>query len=126
MQQQQTQTQHHSRPKRWDIFLHIGKTFKLIGALVTDRRIALWRKVLFFACIAALLAVLFFPDFFDEVLLSAILPVVGTILGVPIDAGFDWIAFALIAVSLLRLFPAELLAEHYERIFRHKSQIVTP
>jgi hypothetical protein len=39
------------------------------------------------------------------------------VLGVPLDAGFDWVAFALAVVSLLRFFPAELVAEHYQQIF---------
>jgi hypothetical protein len=45
-QQQQIQQQQQpwffrkgERPKRRDIFLHGGKTFKLIGALMKDRRI---------------------------------------------------------------------------------------
>ena len=106
------------QPRRRDIFLHIGKTFKLIGALMSDRRIALWRKLLFVGTIGGLLVILFFPDFFNETFLSVVMPVVGTIAGVPIDAGFDWIAFALVAVNLLKYFPAELVAEHYRDIFR--------
>ena len=39
------------------------------------------------------------------------------LLGVPLDAGFDWLAFALAVVTLFRFFPAELVAEHYRRIF---------
>ncbi len=105
-------------PKRRDIFLHLGKTLKLIGALVTDRRVPLWRKALFVASIGGLLLILFFPDAINEVVLSTVLPVVGTVLGVPLDAGFDWVAFALVVGSLLRFFPAELVSEHYRRIFR--------
>src|SRR2546427_12693529 len=82
------------------------------------RSIGLWRKLLFLATIGGLLAILFFPDFFSETFLSVVMPVVGTIAGVPIDAGFDWMAFALVAVNLLKYFPAELVAEHYQTIFR--------
>ncbi len=108
-----------ARPKRRDIFLHVIKTGKLIGALGKDRRISIVRKILFFGIILGLLAVLFFPDFFDEVFLSIVLPFLGTILGIPLDAGFDWIAFAVVVVSLLNIFPAEIVAEHYQSIF-HK------
>ncbi len=126
MMQQQTPVQPEQRttprllshPKRRDIFLHGGKTFKFIGALVTDPRIPLWRKVLFFGSIAALLLVLLFPDVINETFMSTVLPLLGTVLGVPIDAGFDWVAFALVVVSLLRFFPAPLVAEHYDRIFK--------
>jgi hypothetical protein len=122
VQQPQTSTRStrrlsRKRPRRWDVFFHAGKTFRLIGSLVTDRRIALWRKGLFFLSIAALLVLLLFPDIFNEFALSIVLPVVGTVLGVPLDAGFDWVAFALVIVSLLRFFPAELVTEHYRQIY---------
>jgi hypothetical protein len=105
-------------PRRIDIFLHAGKTITLIWMLVTDRRVPLWRKLLFFGFVIGLLCLLLFPDALDEVVLSTILPLIGTVLGVPLDAGFDWLAFALAIVSLLHFFPAELVSEHYRRIFR--------
>jgi len=107
-----------TRPRRRDVFFHLIKTGKLIGALATDRRISLVRKVLFFGAILGLLAILFFPDFFDEVFLSIVMPLVGTVLGIPLDAGFDWVAFALALVSLLRIFPAEIVGEHYQHLFQ--------
>jgi hypothetical protein len=107
------------RPRRIDVFLHGFKTFKLIGALMTDGRVALWRKVFFLGSIAGLLVILLFPDAINEFVLTAILPLVGTVVGVPIDAGMDWVGFALVVVSLLRFFPADLVAEHYQQIFRH-------
>jgi hypothetical protein len=119
MVQQQTSTRRlaRKRPRRWDVFFHAGKTFRLIGSLATDRRIPLWRKGLFFGSIGALLVLLLFPDVLNEFVLSVVLPLVGTVLGVPLDAGFDWVAFALVVVSLLRFFPADLVAEHYRQIF---------
>jgi len=113
----QDSSKQRGHPRRSDIFLHAVKTFKLMGALVTDRRVPLWSKLLFVGAIAGLLTLLLFPDVLDEVVLSAILPLVGTLLGVPLDAGFDWLAFALALVSLLHVFPAPLVAEHYGRIF---------
>lgn len=106
------------RPRRIDVFLHGKKTFKLIGALMTDGRVPLWRKALFFGSIASLLVILLFPDAINEFVLTTILPLVGTALGVPLDAGIDWVGFALVVVSLLRFFPADLVAEHYRQIFR--------
>ena len=105
------------RPRRLDIFFHLGKTLKLIGALLTDRRIALWRKALFFGSTGGLLVILLFPDAINEVVLSTILPLAGTVLGIPLDAGFDWVAFSMVVVTLLRFFPADLVAEHYHRLF---------
>lgn len=104
-------------PRRFDIFFHLFKTFRLIGALIADRRVSLWRKLFFAILIVGLLLILLFPDALNETFLSAILPFIGTVLGVPLDAGFDWAAFALVVVSLLHVFPAELVAEHYRIIF---------
>ncbi len=105
------------RPKRRDIFFHFIKTSRLVGALSADGRVSIARKVLFFTLVLVLLAVLLFPDALDEIGLTFALPIVGTILGIPIDAGFDWIAFALASVSLLRIFPAEIVSEHYQHLF---------
>ena len=58
----------------------------------------------------------------SKVIPKMMLPLVGTVLGVPIDAGFDWVAFALVSISLLRFFPAPLVAEHYDRIFNKRWQ----
>ena len=107
----------HGRPRRIKVFLHAAKTCKLIGALLADRRIPLWRKALFFGSIGGLLIILLFPDTLNEVVLSTVLPLAGTMLGIPLDAGFDWIAFAMAIVTLLRFFPAELVAQHYQRVF---------
>ncbi len=105
-------------PRRRDIFFHAVKTSKLIGALSVDRRVSILRKLFFFTSIIVLLLILLVPDIFDETLLSVVLPFVGTVLGIPLDAGFDWIAFALVVVSLLRFFPEEIVSEHYQRLFR--------
>lgn len=107
----------HSRPGRLDVFLHAIKTFKLVGALLTDTRISIVRKLLFLGAIAGLAVLLFFPDLLNEFFLSTVLPLVGTVLGIPVDAGIDWVAFAVVIVSLLRVFPADLVAEHYEQLF---------
>jgi hypothetical protein len=107
-----------TRPRRLEIFLHIIKTGKLIKALVFDRRVPLWRKVFFFSAIGGLLFLLLFPDLLNETIMSTVLPLAGTVLGVPLDAGFDWLAFAIAVVTLFRFFPPELVAEHYRQIFR--------
>jgi hypothetical protein len=106
-----------AHPKRLDIFFHGLKTAKLVKALMADRRISIARKGFFISTIIAFLIILLFPDAIGETFLSVVLPFIGTLLGIPIDVGFDWIAFALIAVNLLRLFPKEILSEHYGRIF---------
>ncbi len=106
-----------ARPRRFELFFHIFKTGRLIKALIFDRRVPLWRKGFFFSAIGALLFLLLFPDLLNETIMSTVLPLAGSVLGVPLDAGFDWLAFALAIVTLFRFFPPELVAEHYRRIF---------
>lgn len=110
--------QQRTRPRRIEIFLHIAKTGRLIKALMLDRRVSIWRKAFFFGAIGGLLFILLFPDLLNETIMSTVLPLAGTVIGVPLDAGFDWLAFAIAIVTLLRFFPPELVAEHYRRIFR--------
>jgi len=114
---QQQVAQAKVQPKRFELFFHIIKTFKLIGALVTDRRVSVFRKLAFLGSIAFLLVLLFFPDLLNEAFLSTVLPVIGTVIGVPIDAGVDWTAFALLMVNFMRFFPQDIVSEHYQRIF---------
>jgi hypothetical protein len=115
---QATRQQRLVRPKRFDIFLHLPKTVRLLGALIADRRIPLSQKILFFSIILLLLVALLFPDLLNEAFLTTLLPVLGTLIGVPVDAGVDWIAFAMIVVNLMHIFPAAIVSEHYQRIFR--------
>ena len=114
---QQQVVQANIQPKRYQLFFHLIKTFKLLGALITDRRVSALRKFAFLGSIAFLLALLFFPDLINEAFLSTVLPVVGTVIGVPIDAGVDWTAFALLMVNFMRFFPEDIVSEHYQRIF---------
>lgn len=114
---QQRITRPLEHPKRIDVFFHAIKTLKLIGALLADRRVTIVRKAFFVVSVGALLFILLFPDAINEVFLSAIAPVIGTVVGVPLDAGFDWIALAMVLVTLLRFFPEEMVSEHYMRIF---------
>jgi len=117
MMEQQATTQAKAQPKRFDIFFHVIKTFRLIGALLIDRRVPFFRKFAFLGLIVFLLVVLFFPDLLGEAFLSTVLPVVGTVLGVPLDAGVDWLAFALLLVNFMHFFPDDIVSEHYQRIF---------
>jgi hypothetical protein len=121
-QQQQQMPQRLSQPRRRDIFLHFFKTLKLIFAVLRDRRVFAGRKLMFGVSVLACLVVLLFPDLLVEAGLSFLLPIVGTALGVPLDLGLDWTIFALAIVSLLRVFPADIVSEHYDRLFVPRRQ----
>lgn len=117
---QQAQQEPYAQLRRRDVFLHFVKTFRLIGSLLGDGRVPAIRKVFFVGVLLAFLALLVFPDLLSETVLSVVLPVVGTVLGVPLDAGFDWLAFAFAVIGLLRVFPPEIVAEHYTSLFKEQ------
>ncbi|MBE3560610.1 MAG: hypothetical protein IMW89_15530 [Ktedonobacteraceae bacterium] len=108
-----------AHPRRLEVLFHLVKTFRLLVALLKDRSIHPLRKAAFLGLAGALLLILLLPDV--PAVLGTVLPFVGAILGVPLDAGIDWIAFSLLLVSLLRIFPAERVAEHYQGIFRKEE-----
>src|ERR1700692_1998461 len=108
MQQTTQKTQTAARPSNFSMFFHAFKTLNLIYALLGDRRVSIIRKLGFILPIVLLLLVLIFPDVLSEAVLSTVLPILGTILGIPIDAGIDWVAFALVVMALMRVFPSEL------------------
>jgi len=105
-------------PKTSDLLFHFIKTVELVWALLSDRRIGFKHKAFFVGAIGALLVILIFPEVIGEAFLIKVLPVAEAILGMPLAAGLDWAALSSLIVNLLRFFPAEIVAEHYERIFK--------
>ena len=105
----------------WALILHIRKTIALTGAVLNDARVHWLTKSLYVGSIGMLLAALLFPEMVGDLLAFFGLPGLGGIadlLGLPAEAGFDWIAFAVAAYNLLRLFPTDIVGEHYDRLFR--------
>lgn len=103
------------------ILINIGKTIRLLGAILIDARVSIFRKLIFLSSIGILIGLLIAGDAATE-LMSAILPVIGPALNIPIDASLDWVAIAMAAFSLLRIFPAAIVGEHYDRLFRNGRQ----
>jgi hypothetical protein len=99
--------------KRRQVFFHPVRSLNFMNALLRDSRIHVAKKVMFVLATMALIVMLVFPGLLEETFLSAILPVLGTILGIPLDVGLNWLSFALVSVHLFRLFPAEIVSEHY-------------
>ena len=110
-----------SRPKPWDLLFNIPKSFRLVMALLRDPRIAFTRKILFFGTIGFLIVALLLPETVLAGALEAVLPFVGPAISLPPDAALDWTAIALASFSLLRVFPSEVVSEHFERIF-HRTR----
>ncbi|HZC79555.1 MAG TPA: hypothetical protein VE258_17495 [Ktedonobacterales bacterium] len=107
----------HSNPNQFALLLHIRKTFALVGAVLADPRVPRVSKAAFMTAIGALVLALVGADG-ASALVESLLPIVGPVLGLPADAAFDWIAFSVAAFNLLKLFPADIVGEHYDRLFR--------
>ena len=96
---------------------HLLKTFRLVEAVLWDKRVSLIRKGAYLGGIGILLVLLLFPEVLADsaTLLTPFFSLVGVEL--PVEGSIDWLALALGSFSLLSLFPKEILGEHYERIF---------
>lgn len=109
-----------ARLSRLTLFLHVGKTIRLVRAVLGDRRVPFWRKSLFlWACAVLVLAVLV-PDVATTVG-SIFLPVIGPLVDIPTDAALDWTVAIVAAPWLLRLLPGDVVTEHYLDIFRRTT-----
>jgi hypothetical protein len=104
-----------ARPNPFQLLFHVGKTTRLAGALLTDRHITIYRKFLFLGSILILLLALLAPETIGEAV-STFLPLLG-VAEIPADAALDWIAVTVAAYNLLRVFPEEVVAFHYNRLF---------
>ncbi len=99
------------------LLFHVGRTTRLAGSLLADRRISIFRKLFFLAAILGLILALLLPESLGEIVAN-IIPFVGPVLGLPGDVALDWVAATVIGYNLLRIFPASVVGEHYDRLFR--------
>ena len=109
-----------STPRFLALLTHIPKTIGLTTAVLQDARVHWFPKLVFLGSLATLLLALLFPETASEIIGLGI-PGVGwtlDVLGLPVDASIDWIALSVAAFNLLRLFPTDIVGEHYDRLFR--------
>ncbi len=104
-----------TRPNPFQMLFHVGRTARLAGALMTDPRVTIFRKLLFVGSIVLLLVALIFPETIGGSLSVFLPPLLGV--EVPVDATLDWVAVGLAAFNLLRVFPQEVVTYHYNRLF---------
>ena len=117
-QQQHIETpEPYRQPRRRDLVFHLPKTIRLVGTVLWDRRVSLLRKSAFLGGLGVLLALLLVPEVLADgvTLLSPLFSLIGVEL--PAEGAIDWLAFALASFSMLKVFPKEILGEHYERLF---------
>ncbi|HEX9069201.1 MAG TPA: hypothetical protein VF807_10565 [Ktedonobacterales bacterium] len=102
------------------MIIHLGKTFKLIGAVYADPRVHWLPKVGFVGAIGLLMAALFFPELGADIVSGALTGGVADAIGIPAEGVIDWMAFSVASWKLLSLFPADVVSEHYNAIFHGK------
>jgi hypothetical protein len=108
----------------FSLFFHIRKTFKLASAVLHDPRVHWAPKLAFIVSAGALGLAVLVPELgMDSIM--AVIPGFGWLgdaLGIPAEATFDWVTAAVAAYNLLKLFPAEIVGEHYDRLFRSRRR----
>ena len=114
-----------SLPGRIEAFLRVGGTVRLVNSLMRDARVPAVRKVFFGTALASLLAAMIFPELVADGFLATIMPFISSIIGVPIEAGVDWFTFIMLLPVLMRIFPADIMQEHYLRVFKNKQPLLT-
>lgn len=106
------------------LLLHIRKTALLVNAVLRDRRVHWLRKATFLGVLGALAAMVISPELAADAF-SLLVPVLG-FFGIPIEVGtevsLDWVVFAVAAFNLLHIFPADIVGEHYDRLFRGRHR----
>jgi hypothetical protein len=101
---------------------HLPRTFKVVGGVLKDARVNILPKIVFVGGIVALLLALLTPEAFAEIVNAV--PFVGQALGaleIPVDGAVDWIALGLAAFNLMKLFPQEVVNEHFDNVVGHSK-----
>ena len=119
-------TSHPTLPNPLAMVFHLFKSLALGGSLLGDRRIHPARKVVFVTILGVVIAAALGVDLAGEIITQGlnIIPGLGALVGIgeiPVDGVIDWVVVAVAAFSLLKLFPAHIVGEHYDRIFRKRK-----
>jgi hypothetical protein len=99
--------------------VHLPRTLKIAGNVLKDARVSIMPKIMFVGGIIALLVALLTPETLAEFV--NMFPVVGQLLGaleIPVDGAIDWLAIGFAALNLLRLFPQDVVNEHYDNAMK--------
>ena len=112
-------------PNPITMLFHMFKSISLAVSLLVDPRVHTARKAVFITVIGALIAAAIGVEGVGEAVtqLLNIVPGLGAFIGlgeIPVDVTIDWVLVAAAMFNLLRLFPREIVGEHYDRLFRSK------
>jgi hypothetical protein len=104
------------RPSLVHWMTHIRKTLRLLGTLVTDRRVPVLPKALFFLFVIVFGVVLIIPD---SIIIAAIAlgaNVAAPLVGIPVGV-IDVALLATAMYGLLSFFPHDLVVEHSTQLY---------
>ncbi|HEV2236473.1 MAG TPA: hypothetical protein VGR57_07395 [Ktedonobacterales bacterium] len=108
------------------MLFHVFKSMSLAVSLLVDPRVHPARKAVFITVIGALIAAAVGVEGIGEAVTQVlnIFPGLGVFIGageIPVDVTVDWVLVAAALFNLLRLFPREIVGEHYDRLFRSRQ-----
>lgn len=112
-----TQSPPASNISRFQAITHLPRMFKTAGAVMQDSRVSILPKLGFVAGIGALLLLLVAPEAAADII--AVIPgatAVLDLIGVPVEGAVDWLALGLAAFNLMKLFPQDIVNEHYDEV----------
>jgi hypothetical protein len=110
-------------PNPLTMVVHLFRTLRLAAALVADPRVHPLRKLFFVGILGTLVAAVLGVEGVTE-FVTNLFPVVGQFFGlgeIGADIVIDWALVGVAAFNLLRLFPADIVGEHYDRLFRRRA-----
>lgn len=117
----------YSAPNPVSMFFHMFKTFSLTGSVLGDARVHPVRKMAFVTVLGTLILAALGVEGAAELVTQVlnVIPGLGLVIGageVPVDFVVDWTLVTVAAFNLLRLFPADIVGEHYDRLFRARRR----
>lgn len=112
-----TTTNDASKINAFQALAHLPRTLKVAGAVMGDSRVQFLPKAMFIGSIVFVLAALLTPEALAEFI--AVVPGLGDVLALgflPVDGAIDWMALGLLAMNLMKMFPQEIVNEHFDTI----------
>ncbi len=104
-----------SKINAFQALVHLPRTLKVAGSVLTDSRVSVLPKLLFLGSVAFVLAALLTPEALAEFI--AVIPGLGDVLALgflPVDGAIDWITLGIVALNMMKFFPQDIVNEHFD------------
>ena len=117
-----TQTSPTSRLGAMSSIVHLPRTLKIASNVMKDARVSIMPKIMFIGGIVALLLALLAPETLADIAVAIPGVTAGLdLIGIPIEGAVDWLAIGIAALNLMKLFPQEVVNEHYDNAVAHSK-----